>query len=229
MLPPVSLLSLISGVVWRLPGRASKKLYGFAQAEAGSRLTLELAARQTTDHRRRALYLAHAAEEGRHARVFFASARRNALREGRSPPPSLRADGEDLFRSLGEAGFLAFLHHGEQRGRRRFELYRDLFLRLGDRRKARLFTALVRDEKGHEDYAWRELSALVGERQARRALLRVRTWEAWRAWRRIGRHIAELLYRVAMSVLFVTLLPLAMLVRFRRPAPTGWQRALPEE
>lgn len=221
------LLRLASSVVFRLPGRMARKLAGFALAEQGSLLTLRLAAAQTPDLRRRALYLRHAADEARHARMFLAAARARARREGLPPPVGLSAaDAEDLFARLGEIGFLAFLHHAERRGRERFELYRDLFAAEGDRPGAALFEAILPDERRHEDYALRELTALAGSpAKARRAVLRARAWEALRAWRRLGRASAGGLYAAIMILVYAALFPLAWLTRRLRPDTPGLRPA----
>jgi hypothetical protein len=222
-----ALVRLVSSLVFRLPGRTANKLAGFALAEQGSLLTLRLAATQTPDLRRRALYLRHAADEARHARMFLAAARARARREGLPAPSGLSsADAEDLFARLGEIGFLAFLHHAERRGRERFEMYRDLFAARGDRPGAALFEAILPDERRHEDYALRELVSLVGSpERARRAVLRARAWEAVRAWRRLGRASAGALYAAIMIVVYATLFPLAWLTRRVRPDAPGLKSA----
>ncbi|UQA57318.1 hypothetical protein [Polyangium aurulentum] len=221
------LLRLVSSLVFGLRGRTAKKLAGFALAEQGSLLTLRLAAAQTPDLRRRALYLRHAADEARHARMFLAAARARARREGLPAPAGLSsADAEDLFARLGEIGFLAFLHHAERRGRERFELYRDLLAQRGDRPGAALFAAILPDERRHEDYAMQELVALAGSpARARCAVLRARVWEASRAWRRLGRASAGALYAAIMTLVYAALFPLAWLTRRVRPETPGLRPA----
>jgi len=222
----VPAIRLVSSVVWRMPGRAARMLHAFALAEQGSALTLRLAAAQTPDLRRRALYLRHAADEVRHARMFLVASRARARRAARPPPGGLHADAEDLFAHLGEAGFLAFLHHAERRGRLRFEVHRELLVGRGDRAGAAMFTAILADERRHEAYAWAELCALLGgEAAARRAVMRARAWEAWRAWRRLGRRTARALYVPLMLVLYLALWPLALLTRRLRPARPGFRAA----
>ena len=113
----------------------------------------------------------------------------------------VRPDAEDLFERLGEVGFLAFVHRGEQRGRRQFDSYRDHFAHAGDDRMRALFDAVLVDERRHEQYTGTLLREVAGgERAARRALRAAAAWEAWRSWRRAGRALAGVAYVAAMSV-----------------------------
>ncbi|HVV82944.1 MAG TPA: ferritin-like domain-containing protein, partial [Kofleriaceae bacterium] len=177
------------------------------------------AAHATTSLDRRVRYLRHALDETRHAAMF--TRRANELRAARGLPPAgpPRADTEALFARLGEVGFLAFVHRGERRGRRQFEVYARHFGRRGDDRTRALFEAILVDERQHEAYTRELLVELCGERGARRALRRAGRWEAWRTWRRAGRALAAALYTVAMTALYLVIAPLAWLgLRGRRRA-----------
>jgi len=134
---------------------------------------------------------------------------------GLEPPLGIvRPDAEDLFERLGEVGFLAFVHRGEQRGRRQFDSYRDHFARRRDERMRALFDAVLVDERRHEEYTGTLLREVAGgERAARRALRAAAAWEAWRTWRRAGRALAGAVYGAAMSVLYVGLAPLLLALR----------------
>ena len=212
-----------NGIVWRSPRWAARLLFSFAHAEAGSRLDLLAAARLTPSGARRALYLKHALDETRHAQLF---ALRSAELRGKAGLPSLgfvRPDSEALYERLGELGFLAFVHRGEQRGRRQFESYRGHFARTGDDRMRALFDAVLVDERRHEAYTGALLQEIAGDaRGARRALRAAALWEAWRTWRRAGRVVAGTVYGGAMSVLYLLLAPLGMALRLRRPRPSRW-------
>ena len=225
------LVRVVTPVVWRIPGHGARKLQGFARAEQASRIDLLQAAEQSASPARRALYLRHALDEARHARLFAnrsAELRRDA---GRAPYGRPLADTEELFERLGEVGFLAFVHRGEGRGRRQFEIYQRHFARRGDRRTAALFRAILVDERRHEDYTRRLLVEVAGgEPAARRALRRAGLWEAWRRWRRAGRALAGLLYGAAMTTLYLVAVPLCwvpLALRRRGGGAAGWLAAPP--
>ena len=202
---PRWLVRLATPVVWRIPGHASRKLYGFARAEQGSRIDLLAAAHGTTSRARQALYLKHALDETRHAQLFWRRAnelRASDARAGGWPAP--QADTEELWARLGEARFLAFVHRGEARGRGQFEVYARHFARRGDARTAALFAGILIDEARHERYTRALLVELVGgEAAARKALRWAAAWEAWRTWRRLGRWLAGVLFAVTISCVYV--------------------------
>jgi hypothetical protein len=201
-------------IVWRSPRRAARLLFSFAHAEAASRVDLIVAAQLAASTAHSALYLRHALDEARHAKLF--SLRSAELRGKLGLPPLgfVRPDAENLFERLGEVGFLAFVHRGEQRGRRQFDSYRDHFARAGDERMRALFDAVLVDERRHEEYTGTLLRTVAGgERAARRALRAAAAWEAWRSWRRAGRALAGGVYEAAMSVLYVALAPLLLALR----------------
>ena len=184
-------------------------------------LDLLAAANATTSPARRALYLRHALDEGRHARMF--SARAAQLRAERGLVAAVDpVDFESLFARLGEVGFLAFVHRGEARGRRQFEVHRDHFAKKGDTHTEAMFESILGDERRHEAYSRSLLVELAGERRARQALRRAALWEAWRLWRRGGRFVAQLLFFTVMVLAYVALTPLGLVVRATMPAPRGW-------
>ncbi len=205
---------VVAPLAWRFRGHAVARLAGFARAEQASRIDLLAAAHLTTSPARRARYLRHAADETRHARLFWRHARELAG----APLPAPQADSEDLFARLGEPRFLAFVHRGEHRGRVQFEAYARHFERRGDARTSALFAGIVEDERRHEAYTRDLLVALVGAPQARaRELRRAAIWEAWRTWRRVGRALADVVFAVAMMALYVVVAPPVWLVTRRRP------------
>lgn len=216
------LARLLSPLTWGSPRRAVARLSSFARAEEGSRIDLCAAAARCDSPQRAAAYLEHARDEARHTQMFAAHARRLALAHDLPPPAPVRADGSDLFETLGEADFLAFVHLGEQRAVQQFSGY-ERWLTGRDDKTAAVFNALLSDERRHAAYSRALLVSLIGEQEARRAIRRAGTWELWRTWRRVGRHTARLIYRG----LFLTLLPLLALlslwVRAVRPQRKGWQ------
>jgi hypothetical protein len=200
-----------SPLVWRWPGHAPRKLEAFARAEEGSRLDLMAAAHATPSLARRARYLRHALDETRHAAMFTRRARELRASAGLAPCGPPRADTEELFARLGELGFLAFVHLGEQRGRKQFEVYAAHFARRGDARTQAMFDGILVDEREHEGYTHALLVELAGADGARQALRRARWWSAWRGWRRAGRAITHALYAVLMMALYLIMAPLAWL------------------
>jgi hypothetical protein len=175
-----ALVRLVTPLVWRVPGRGARKLYGFARAEQASRIDLLLAAQRTASLPRRALYLRHALDKTRHAAMFWRRSTELRLDEHRAPFTPPVADTEDLFERLGERRFLAFVHRGERRGREQFELYARHFGERGGPRTEALFQAILVDERRHESYTCGLLVALAGEPAARSELRRAALWEAWR-------------------------------------------------
>ena len=216
-----ALVRITTPIVWRVPGHGARKLHGFARAEQGSRIDLIQAAHLTTSLSRRAAYLRHALDETRHAQMFWR--RGNELARTPSGPPI--ADTEDLFERLGEQRFLAFVHRGEQRGRRQFELYAKHFGARGDARTQALFEAILQDEVRHESYTRELLVELAGsEAAARKELRRAALWEAWRLWRRAGRALAVALYTVAMLVVYLVAGPVAAIAGAVKKRRSAWLR-----
>ena len=218
---------LLNPIVWRWPGRAARKLFSFALAEQGSLLDLTEAARLTPSAERAATYLKHASDEARHARVFASRSAELRFARGDESLGDPRADSDHLFEQLGEIGFLAFVHLGERGGRSQFEEYERYFRERGDDADSAMFSAIVVDEKRHEKYTGELLLVLAGdERRAKKALRRARRWRMWRTWRRLGIGLAGRVYQLAMLLLYVALMPLALLIMLVRPARSGW-KALP--
>ncbi len=223
----MSLLARTVGrISWSFPARTAWRLHRFALAEQASMIDLVLAARATPSPARAAAYLAHAADEARHCRMFTTHAREWAERAGIEAPPAPHADVEHLYQTLGEVAFLALVYRGERHGRRDFEAYRALFARRGETKTAALFEAVVADERRHEESARALLVEVAGdEGAARRALARAALRDAFRAWMRLGRAWSSALYVVTTALLYLACAPLALAVRLARPAPRGFVRA----
>ena len=218
------LARLTAPIAFATRARTARQLFRFALAEQESMLELRAAAALCPSPERRAMYLRHALDEERHATAFArhaAEIRRALGRPGWGHP---RTDCEALYERLGESAFLAFVHRGEHHGRVQFEAYEAHFKARGDTKLRALFTALIGDEKQHESYT-RELlvTCAGGEGPARSALRKIALWEGFRVWRRSGQGLAALVYGACMLVLYVSLLPFALMVRFMRPARSGWR------
>lgn len=215
--------SLLAPLAWRVPGHPARMLHGFARAEQGSMIDLLAAANLTPSPARRALYLRHALDEGRHAGMFAHRSAELRKADRRLPLGPVHADTERLFERLGEARFLAFVHLGEARAQGQFASHLRTCRARGDERTVAMLTAIAADEAQHADYTAALLAELAGgAAQARRAVRRARLWEAFRLWRRGGRWVAAGVYAALMMVLFVAVAPLALLVRVVRPERAGW-------
>ncbi len=215
-----ALVRATSPLVRRIPGSGARKLHEFARAEAGSMLDLRHAAAATTSVARRALYLRHALDEARHARLFSQAGDALRAQRGEAPIGPPRAEPDGLWSHFqtngGELGFVAFVFRGERSGRIRLEAFRDRFATMGDTRTVAVFDAVLEDERRHESYTHALLVELAGsEREARRALRRAARWQAFRAFRRAGRAIVEPIWFVLSILLFVLLFPLAIFMRRR--------------
>jgi rubrerythrin len=218
------LARLTAPIAFATRARTARHLFAFALAEHESMLELRAAAALSASPERRALYLRHALDEDRHATTFAAHSGELRRALGKPAYGHPRTDCESLYERLGEEGFLAFVHRGEQRGRAQFQAYVKFFAARGDDKLRALFTALIPDEQGHESYTHRLLVEVSGgERQARRALRKMAVREAFRRWRRAGQGIARIVYAVGMLVLYATLLPFAFIVRWARPTQKGWR------
>ncbi|MEM6955833.1 MAG: hypothetical protein AAF645_09090 [Myxococcota bacterium] len=194
---------------WRLPGRRWRRLFAFAAAEAESALELRYAAARTESPERAALYLRHAEDEARHARILLHWARQA---RGQSLPDLPRAHAQ-LFRHLGENVFLAFVHRGERRGRRQFEAHVRFFSKR-DPRLAAALRSILADEVQHERYTG-ELAEHECRKQARR-------FDVLHRYRRAGAALTYPLFAGLMALLYVLASPLSLLLG---RAPRGWQAA----
>lgn len=209
--------------MWR---HTARRMMNFARAELSSMLDLHEAAALCGDAKRSALYIRHALDEARHARMFSQRSAEILKQRGAGPPSPLRADADNLFTRLGEIGFLAFVHRGERRAREQFVVHIRQYKRNGDEKTAALLETVLEDEKRHETYTLELLIALCGSaKKAQRALRRAAAWEAWRLWRRAGRAISGVLYFGLMSVLYVAVFPFSLAVRFLLKPKAGFHAA----
>jgi rubrerythrin len=219
MLGHAAIAYLVAPIRVRRDRAVAEMLGRFALAERGSYLTMRWAAERTRSAERSALYLRHAVDESRHARMFERRARELGL-----AVDGAEADAEDLFETLGETGFLAFVTLAEGRGRREFDGYRKALASRGDEKTASLFEAILVDETRHESYSGALLVLAVGSRfMARLWVIRIALWEAWRSLRRASAFVGSLFYAVVASLLYVVVLPVfALYVKRKRPIRAGW-------
>lgn len=210
----LALAALSRPLRWRSRRATARMLLAFARAERSSHFDMMEAANRTLDPARQALYLRHAVDEARHGEMF--TLRALELWPALAAEEALhRADFEHLFSRLGESRFIAFVHHGERRGRAQMLRYRDELKALegtprADPKTRALLDAVLVDEARHEAYS-AELMAVLGT-----TALPARAWELWRSWRRAGAALTGLLFTAAMSALYLLLFPLALAERLRR-------------
>lgn len=223
----MSLHALITKITcfygWRTPPRSAKKFFEFALAEQGSMLDLSAAARLTKSDKRRALYVSHMLDEKRHALMFSLRSAELCRQAGRKSYGNLHADIENLFQTLGEVKFLAFVHFGERRACQQFNIYRNWFKKQGNKTNKSLFEAILKDEQRHADYTWELLVEFTGgEQAARREIKSVRMWEAWRKWRRAGKSLANNLFVILSLCIYLFMAPYAVLIRLFKRQRKGW-------
>lgn len=218
--------------VWRNPKRVARKLAEFSATEAGSALDMLRAVELETDPKLRRIFLRHALDEARHARLFQDGARRVDAGAAADLSEEARIHGhrQDLYERLGLVDFLAFVHLAERRGETHFRALLETIARDPD--LVALLDGVARDERFHLAYSGRWLARVEAARgrgpatALRRGTLRA----AWAAWRRGGRAIGALTAALVLRVLyFVVLPPFAIAQRFIDPERPGWKtgRTLP--
>ena len=215
---------LLDPILTRMPAHTARRMMAFARAEQSSMLDLHEAAALCGNAERAAMYIRHALDEARHARMFSQRSAEIRKQLGQPPPSPLFADTDNLFEKLGEIGFLAFVHRGEKRAHRQFLVHIRQYKRNGDEKTAALLQTVLADEKRHESYTKTLLIELCGsEAKAKAALRKVAAWEAWQLWRRAGRSISGILYTLLMSLLYLTLFPFSLLALLFRKPRKGFQ------
>ncbi len=202
-------LRLIDRVLWRTARQRARRLAAFASVERSSATDLRLAARACASPERAVMYLRHASDELRHSKLFYDAARE----QGAAAPPPPSATCEALFELLGELDFLAFVHLGERRGRRQFEIHARTHAQQGRAALARMFEAILEDERQHERYTEKLLHELAGsEARVRERLRAMRRWELLRGFVRLAHSNAAALFALGAGALYVLVTPLRVLL-----------------
>src|SRR5205814_6860778 len=121
--------------VWADPARRAHKLLRFAETEADGSRDLSRAAEVTRDPLLRRLYLRHAQDEERHAKLFRVRGRdllRSLARSGSAASfeanffaPGERGLDDLRVESGGDESLLAFLHLSEETAAQRFVVYQE--------------------------------------------------------------------------------------------------------
>lgn len=221
---------LSAPLVWRRPRNMARKLAEFGATEAGSALDMLRASELCPDPRLRRIFLRHALDEARHARLFRHAAdqldprARHELSSRAQSHQRLR----DLYAELGAEAFLAFVLRAEQSGEGHF---RALVNELGrsEPELATLFLAVAKDEQFHVAYSAHWLTRLAGPRRPAR-IRAERLSSLWLAWRRAGRQIGERVsWVLGVLLYFAVLPPFALMLRRLESDDPGWKpaRSLP--
>lgn len=218
-----SLIRLSAPLTWRGPTRTARRLEEFALTEAGSALDMLRAAELSGDRRLRRIFLRHALDEARHARMFRELARRIDPRAGRdlSEYAQIHGQRQDLFERLGPVAFLAFVHLAEKKGESHFRALSAHFR--GRPELQQLFARIAKDERFHVQYSRHWLSRL--EPRAARAMIASQARTAWTAWKRAGRALGDHAARAFLALVYVLVLPpFALAQRWADPERKGWKK-----
>jgi rubrerythrin len=227
---PNRLLRPLYWVIWLNAERRSRKLLQFSEVEASGGRDLVRAAELTQDARLRRLFLAHARDEERHARMF--RARGLALQEegsrasgkrfldgigsGERGLDDLRVEDEDMH------SLLAFIHLSERAAAREFATYRAVLSH--DPQTQALFERILHDEESHMNYSLAELNR-VSPGNGRGALWKARLRRVWRSYLRLAAGLANIISTVLLVIQYFILIPpfaLAAKLSARREK-RGWQ------
>jgi hypothetical protein len=238
-----SLLQAISRVVWRRPQRRIIKMFEFSFTEEDSFRDMARAAELTRTPDMRGKYMLHALDEARHADLFRhrsaaiikhleaqgidTRATRETMEALRSGAVSLHETyhHNNLFESLGELEFLAFVYVAERRGAQQFRIYRNLLK--DDPESQAMFGVILNEEKFHMSYSRAALDKMARDGRAlevRWAIFRVRARRYWQAWLRFCRRFANVSNGILFTLLYVLLVTPTALFSRKPGQATGWQR-----
>lgn len=224
--------------VWQDAGRRARKLLRFAETEADGGRDLSRAAEVTTDPLLRRLYLRHAQDEERHARLFRARGRELFLAAADGSRSSFEANflapgerGLDDLRveSESDESLLAFLHLSEEAAAQRFVIYQEALEH--DPGTRDVFREILHDEAFHMSYTHAQLARIAGPR-TRRRIWQARLGRLWKSYLRVAAALAGVLGSLLLRIQYFVLLPpfvlLARRAARREPAGFSASRALPD-
>ena len=220
-------------LIWSHPGRRARKLLRFAEVERDGGRDLVRAAELTNDPILRKLYLAHARDEARHARLFRnrgvellhdrpMETGASALRAEWLAPGERGLDDLRIER-VGDGPLLAFLHLSEKAAAKSFDAYR--YALPDDPTTRQVFERVLRDEEFHMNYTRAQLSRIEPERQ-KMLIWRARFSRLWKGYLRLATALAGMISGVVLTVFyFIVLPPFAILAkRAMRREEEGWSR-----
>lgn len=217
--------------VWSSPRRRADKLLRFAETEADGGRDIARAAERTSDALLRRLYLRHAMDEQRHAKLFRTRGRDIlASLASESPEGGFQANwlapGERGLDDLAidqetEDALLAFLHLSEKAAARRFATYHQV-LSVDPATRA-VFGDILKDEAFHMNYTLSQLKR-VSPRKHGAHLWWARLTRLWKGYLRVASAIANVMGGVVLAVQYFVILPVFALMAKRaakRELP-GW-------
>jgi rubrerythrin len=223
--------------VWADPRRSADKLLRFAMTEADGGRDIARAAERTEDALLRRLFLRHATDEQRHAKLFRARGRAilaslandPATRDGRqggSFEANWLAPGERGLDDLAvdkesEDTLLAFLHLSEKAAARRFSVYHHVLT--ADPATRDVFRDVLKDEAFHMNYTLTQLKR-VSPRAYGARLWWARLSRLWKGYLRIASAIANVMGGVVLAVQYFVILPIFALLakQAAKREPRGW-------
>jgi rubrerythrin len=223
--------------VWSDERRRADKLLRFAETEADGGRDIARAAERTSDPLLRRLYLRHAVDEQRHAKLFRARGREilRALEQSPSgdPADAFQANwlspGERGLDDLAvdketEDGLLAFLHLSEKAAARRFASYYDVLAL--DPTTRDVFGDVLKDEAFHMSYTLAQLKRVAPRTYGAR-LWWARLTRLWKGYLRVASAVANVMGGVVLALQYFVVLPLFALLakRSAKRAPAGWVEA----
>jgi rubrerythrin len=220
--------------VWADARRSADKLLRFAATEADGGRDIARAAERTKDALLRRLFLRHATDEQRHAKLFRARGRAIlASLPGPAPSTSFEANwlapGERGLDDLAvdkesEDALLAFLHLSEKAAARRFAVYHHVLT--ADPATRDVFRDVLKDEAFHMNYTLTQLKR-VSPRAYGTRLWWARLSRMWKGYLRIASAIANVLGGVVLAVQYFVILPVFALLakRAAKREPRGWIEA----
>jgi rubrerythrin len=228
------LLRPLYWAIWSDSQRRARKLLQFAEVEAEGGRDLVRAAELTNDPHLRRLFLAHARDEQRHARLFrnrglelhaeyqrpVTVASAGLVAGGERGLDDLNVEDED------DRSLLAFIHLSESAAARDFASYRSV---LGhDPRTRAVFETILREEEFHMRYSRVELERVSGGNE-RADLWKARLRRVWKAYLRLAMGLANIISTVLLTLqYFILLPPFALFAKFAavRDQP-GWVQVEP--
>lgn len=202
----------------------------FAETEADGGRDIARAAELTQDALLRRLYLRHAVDEQRHAKLFRARGRAifaeltqsndsgfqtNWLAPGERGLDDLNVDSESTD------SLLAFLHLSEKAAARRFAVYHAVLD--VDPATRDVFTDVLRDEAFHMNYTYSQLKRVSPKRHGLR-LWYARLTRLWKGYLRIASAIANVMGGVMLTIQYFLFLPIFAFLakRAEKKELPGW-------
>jgi hypothetical protein len=220
--------------VWSDARRRADKLLRFAATEADGGRDIARAAERTGDALLRRLFLRHAVDEDRHAKLFRARGRdilaglsgdsrgdrfqANWLSPGERGLDDLAVDEED------DGPLLAFLHLSEKAAARRFAVYEEVLA--ADPTTRDVFRDVLKDEAFHMNYTLTQLKR-VSPRKYGLRLWWARLSRLWKGYLRIATAIANVMGGIVLALQYFVILPLFALFakNAAKREPRGWVEA----